>query len=72
MTQMNNDEKIARISDVLEQIQELNKMLDFLTNNQADESSVRQYTFMRKNFVEELSILLKDFKLGLVPVELAA
>lgn len=69
---MKIDEKIARISDVLEQIQELNKMLDFLAKNQADDSSIRQYTFMRKNFVKELSVLLKDFKLGLIPTELAA
>jgi len=59
------DQKIARVSDILEQIEELNKLLDFQKENDADASTIRQYEFMRQAFVSELSELLKTFRLDL-------
>ncbi len=66
------DEKIARVSDILEQIEDLNQLLDFQQSHGADASTIRQYTFMRDAFVQELSSLLKSFRLELVEPGVAA
>ena len=66
------DEKIARVSDLLEQIEELNQLLDFQKANNADASTIRQYVYMRDTFVQELSHLLKSFRLELQAPGVAA
>ncbi|MBP8240544.1 MAG: hypothetical protein KAX50_11310 [Saprospiraceae bacterium] len=66
------DEKIARVSDILEQIEDLNQLLDFQQSNGADASTIRQYEFMRDTFVQELRSLLKSFRLELVEPGVAA
>lgn len=66
------EDKIARVSDILEQIEELNKLLDFQQENNADASTIRQYEFMRQEFVNELSALLKTFKLDFQSLNIAA
>ena len=66
------NKKTTRISDILEQIEELNKLIDFQRTHHADASTIRQYEFMRKTFVDELSGLLKDFKLQFPSIEIAA
>lgn len=72
MIQHTVEEKIARISDILEQIQELNELIEFQVTHQADQSTIRQYESMRKLFVNELSDLLKEFKLDFPSFEIAA
>lgn len=64
--------KIARVSDILEQIQELNKLIEFQQMHEADASTVRQYEFMRQQFVAELETLLKEFKLSFPSLDIAA
>lgn len=66
------EEKIARIADVLEQIDELNKMIDFHLSNDEKNTSVEQYEFIRRKYTLELSNLLADFKLNPRFAELAA
>ncbi len=66
------EEKIARVSDILEQIDELNKLLDSHRENDADASTIRQYEFIRQEFVNELSALLKTFKLDFQVLNIAA
>lgn len=66
------EEKIARIADVLEQIDELNKMIDFHQLNDESNTSVQQYEFIKKKYTLELSNLLADFKLTPRFAELAA
>lgn len=66
------EEKIANVSDILEQIEELNKLLDFQKENDADASTIRQYELMRQEFMNELSALLKTFKLNFQALNIAA
>jgi len=66
------DEKIARVSDLLEQIEDLNQLLDFQEANSADPSTIRQYEYMRDVFIQELRSLLKSFRLELVEPGVAA
>jgi hypothetical protein len=63
MKEMDVDERIARISDILEQIHELNKLLKLFKEQDGDESSIRQYQFMRGEFVRELKQIMKGFDL---------
>ena len=55
--------KIARISDILEQIEQLNEMVDFHKNKSGEKSMMRQYEEMRQKFLMELSKLLADFRI---------
>lgn len=72
MTENVIHEKIARISDILEQIETLNNLIDFQKENHAEFSTIQQYEYMRKEFVEELGELLKEFKLRFPFLEVAA
>lgn len=60
---MDVDERIARISDILEQIHDLNKLLKLFKAEKGDASSIRQYQFMRGEFVKELKQIMKGFDL---------
>lgn len=66
------DEKIARISDVLEQIDKLNSMVKFHKNESGELSMMRQYQAMRSDFLEELQMLLTQFDIAVKIEELAA
>lgn len=66
------DKRTSRISDILEQIEELNKLIEFQRIHHADDSTISQYEYMRKGFVDELSLLLQDFKLRFPSIEIAA
>ncbi|TAK43581.1 MAG: hypothetical protein EPO28_05830, partial [Saprospiraceae bacterium] len=52
------NDKIARISDILEQVERLNEMVDFHKNKSSEQSMMRQYVEMRQEFLQELVKLL--------------
>ena len=72
MEAIDKEAKVARISDIIEQIEELNKMIDFHRSNQGDVSTISQYEYMRDEFIKELNDLMKDFKLDVRLTEHAA
>ena len=57
------NEHAARVADILEQIQELNKMIRFHKVNSTDDSMQTQYEYMKKEFLDELTKLFVSFKL---------
>ena len=57
------NEHAARVADILEQIQELNKMIRFHKVNSTDDSMQTQYEYMKKEFFDELTKLFVSFKL---------
>ena len=60
---MDSEEKIARVADILEQIERLNNMIDL--HRQSEDNSMRtQYEYMRDQFVAELNVLMTSFKLS--------
>lgn len=66
------EDKIARVSDILEQIQDINQLINSQKENHADPSTVRQYEFIRKEFIEELGEIFRLFNLVIQPVDTAA
>jgi hypothetical protein len=72
MIEMDVDERIARVSDILEQVHELNKLLKLFKEGNGDASSIRQYQFMRGEFVKELKQIMQDFDLKVEPLVKAA
>jgi flagellar hook-associated protein FlgK len=71
MVKIELDERIARVSDILEQIHDLNKLIQVLVKEKGDASSIRQYMYMRNEFVKELKQILKGFDLKVEPLEKA-
>ena len=65
MNSIQIQENIARASDILEQINELNKMVDFHKNESKELSMMRQYEAMREDFLKELENILNDFKINI-------
>ena len=59
------DEKTARVSDILEQIERLNHMIDFHKDQSGEASMMRQYEDMRNEFLKELETLLASFKINI-------
>lgn len=59
------DEKTARISDILEQIEQLNHLIDFHKDQSGEGSMMRQYEDMRNEFLKELEALLSSFKINI-------
>ncbi len=57
------DEKIVRISDILEQIASLNRRIAFHKMNNGDASTINQYEYLRKRFADELQELLREYNL---------
>jgi len=57
------EEKIVRVTDILEQIEELNRMIDFHRQNNRDASTIAQYEYMRQKFAHELRDLFRGFRL---------
>ena len=66
------NDKIARISDFLEQIERLNEMVDFHKNKSGEKSMMRQYEEMRREFLQELVELLANFRIEVQVKGLAA
>jgi len=58
------NDKIVRVSDILEQIDELNKMIKIHQDN-SEGSMLQQYEFMKKGFVDELNKILIDFQISI-------
>ncbi|MCB0649814.1 MAG: hypothetical protein KDC85_00910 [Saprospiraceae bacterium] len=58
-------ENIARASDILEQINNLNEMVDFHKNESKELSMMRQYEAMREDFLKELENILTEFKINI-------
>ena len=54
---------IVRVSDILEQIDDLNKMIKLHKDN-SDNSMLAQYEYMRRGFVDELNSLLEEFQIS--------
>jgi len=54
---------LTEISNLLEQIDKLNDMVDFHKNKSEDMSMMRQYESMRNDFINQLEQLLSTFKL---------
>lgn len=63
MNSIEIEEQIARASDLLEQINKLNEMVDFHKNVSKEPSMMRQYELMREEFVKELEEILILFKI---------
>jgi len=59
------NDKIVRVSDILEQIDELNRMIEIHTNASEDDSMLSQYKYMKDEFINELDSILKEFQLGI-------
>jgi len=72
MIAIQTEEKIARISDILEQVDKLNNMVDYHKNESKELSMMRQYQAMRSEFLEELKTLLTDFRVSVKIDEVAA
>lgn len=63
MSEIQINEQIARLSDILEQIEKLNQMIEFHRNKSGELSMMRQYEEMKQGFMEELKELLSEFKI---------
>ena len=62
-------EKIAQVTDLLEQIESVNEMID-LHNKADDDFMLKQYQHRKGQFVKELKTLLAEF--GIESGDLAA
>jgi len=63
MSEIQINKQIARLSDILEQIEKLNQMIEFHRNKSGELSMMRQYEEMKQGFMEELKELLSEFKI---------
>ena len=54
MSEIQIQENIARASDILEQINKLNVMVDFHKNESKEKSMMRQYEEIRADYLKEL------------------
>ena len=59
------NDKIVRVSDILEQIDELNKMIEIHQDSSGESSMLSQYKHMKDEFIKELSSILQEFQLGI-------
>jgi len=57
------NDKIVRVSDILEQIDELNKMIEIHSIDPEGNSMLTQYQYMKNKFVSELDSILQEFQL---------
>ncbi len=56
-----NDDKLARIADLLEQIQETEELIRIHKNHGGLAIQISQYDIIRENLVNELSRLMQYF-----------
>ncbi len=64
---INKEEKSARISDILEQIEDLNTLILTLKKHDANNSTLEQYFYIRNQFTSELSLLMAEFSFKIEP-----
>jgi len=57
------DERLARISNIVGQIEKLNKMIAMHRHQTKDRSMLEQYEYMRSQFLKELKELLENFEI---------
>lgn len=57
------NDKIIRVSDILEQIDGLNKMIKLHQDN-SESSMLAQYESMKQEFLDELNKILIDFQIS--------
>lgn len=57
--------QITRVTDILEQIDTLNQMIDWHKAQSNNVSMLTQYEYMKHDFVKELNTILIDFKIQL-------
>lgn len=61
----NISERAARAADILESIEELNKMIAFHREQSKDDSMRDQYEFMRQELLKELNDLLASYQISI-------
>lgn len=66
------DDKTARVSDILEQIDRLNTMILFHRDESGEESMRKQYESMRHDFLQELKVLLASLDIKIIVQDTAA
>ena len=69
---LHKEEKSARISDILEQIEDLSVLIDNLKAQGAVASSLHQYGYMKAEFTAELKGLMAEFSFKIEPILIAA
>lgn len=65
MNDIQIDEKIARVADILEQVDKLNQMIEFHRDQSGEMSMARQYEEMRSEFLDELRDILSNFNIDI-------
>ena len=65
MNDLQMDEKIARVADILEQVDKLNHMIEFHRDQSGEKSMVKQYEEMRSEFLDELREILSNFDIDI-------
>ena len=66
------EEKSTRISDILDQIEDLSMLIDKLKSQGAADSSLHQYNYMKDEFTAELKNLMAEFSFKIEPILIAA
>lgn len=66
--EIQSQQKIARITDILEQIENLNHQIDLHKNHDGDKASIEQYEYIKADFVKELQDLMLSFNLQIEPI----
>lgn len=64
------DERIIRVTDILQQVLDLDGMIALHRDKSQDGFMLRQYEYMRGEFMKELKTLLENMEI--MPAELAA
>ena len=60
------DEKTVRVSDILEQIKKLNKMIALHKSEPEHEFSANQYIDLKNRFLTELKSILAEFEIDVL------
>ena len=58
-------ERAARAADILESIEELNRMIAFHRDESKDDSMKSQYEIMRQELLEELNEVLASYQISI-------
>ncbi len=58
-------ERAARAADILESIEELNRMIAFHRDESKDDSMKSQYEIMRQTLLEELNGVLASYQISI-------
>ncbi len=58
-----------QVADVLEQIDKLDKMIDFHKKNSPDDAMLKQYQYLRRRYARELNKLMAHYRFQLSPMK---